>query len=242
MNENITDITRSLGELFYPKWALIVYQNGTHSPEIYVESFDMDDNGKLINTHPLTVRESKALAKALSTEKESEKAFLKPKGIIPTNVLYIDPNENGRTVWFTKSQKRKLFFIESLGIPNGTAHIPPILWRANRNGLSVYALASDRRPTAQTALFYAPFFNVYDDNRVCMGTVDVKIKKSASLEEFMQLWEDSFFNSYFSHLINEHNPIKGNIVSLWKNLIGTDKPFPKEVLIKNHLTLKNLLK
>jgi PRTRC genetic system protein B len=241
-HEPTTDITRSFGELYFPKWALVVYQNDTHSPDTYIESFDMDENGNLINAHPLTVQEGQALAKALNTEKEQEKTFLKPNGIIPTNVLYIDPNENGSVVWFTKSRKRPLFFIERLGIPNGVAYVPPMLWKASRNRLSVYALATDRRPTESTALYYAPFFNVYDDNSVCMGTVDVKINPSASLEEFIHEWEESFFNSYFSHLINGHNPVKGNIVTLWKKLIGTDKPFPKEVLIKNRQTLKKLLK
>ncbi len=242
MNENMNDITRSFGELYFPKSALIVYQNGTHSPETYIESFDMDEKGNLINAHPLTVKEGQALAKALNSDKETGKAFLKPKGIIPTRVLHIDPSENGSVIWFAKAQKRKLFFIESLGIPNGSANVPPMLWKANRYKLSVYALTTTKRPTENTPLYYAPFFNMYEDNSVCMGTVDVNIKRSASLEEFMQLWEEYYFNSYFSHLLGEHNPVKGNIVTLWKKLIGTDKPFPKEVLKTNRLTLKNLIK
>ncbi len=74
-----------------------------------------------------------------------------------------------------------------------------------------------------------------------MGTVSVDIKKSASVEEFIQAWEYYFFNSYFSHLLGNHNPIKGNCVTLWKDLVNTDKPFPKEVLKPNNKTLKILL-
>lgn len=76
---------------------------------------------------------------------------------------------------------------------------------------------------------------------VCMGTVDVNIQNSASAEEFIQAWESYFFNSYFSHLINEHNPINGNCVSLWKGLIESGEPFPSEVLKKTGKTLKHLL-
>lgn len=242
MKENNTDLTNTFGKMYYPKSALIVYQNGTHHPETYIESFDMDKNGNLVNAHPLTVREAQTLAKALNTEKESDKTFLKPKGIIPANVLYIDPSKNGSAVWFTPPQQRQLFFIRSLNIPNGKAYVPPMVWKADRTGLSVYAVASGTRPKESTPLYYAPFLNLYENNKVCMGTVDVAIKKSASLEEFMQTWEDSFFNSYFSHLINEHNPVKGNCVTLWKELIETQKPFPKDVLVKNRLTLKDLLK
>ena len=74
-----------------------------------------------------------------------------------------------------------------------------------------------------------------------MGTVDVNIKNSASVEEFTEKWEEYFFNSYFSHLMNEHNPIKGNCVTLWKNLIQSQEEFPNDVLIKTNLTLKTLL-
>ena len=105
----------------------------------------------------------------------------------------------------------------------------------------VFALATDRRPTEKTALYHAPFFNVYEGGNVCMGTVDVNIKNSASIEEFTTAWEDYFFNSYFSHLMEDHNPIKGNCISLWKKLIQTGEAFPKEVLKKNNRTLKNLL-
>ena len=73
-----------------------------------------------------------------------------------------------------------------------------------------------------------------------MGTVSIDIKNSASVEEFIQAWEHYFFNSYFSHSLCE-NLTKKNIVNLWKDLIGTDKPFPKEALKKNNKTLKNLL-
>lgn len=90
-------------------------------------------------------------------------------------------------------------------------------------------------------LYHAPFFNVYDSGSVCMGTVDINIKNSASIEEFTEAWEKYFFNSYFSHLMNGHNPIKGNCVNLWKELIDIGNPFPKLLLKKTNKTLKNLL-
>jgi hypothetical protein len=74
-----------------------------------------------------------------------------------------------------------------------------------------------------------------------MGTVDVQIKKTASLEEFTTKWEGYFFNSYFSHLMENHNPIRGNCLSLWQDLIQSGAEFPKEVLTKTRTTLKNLL-
>ena len=237
------DITQNFGTLYHPTTALVFYQTDERNKDTYVEYFDMDKNGNPINAHPLTEREAKELIKALTinTQKEKNQDFLKPKGILPTHILHINPSENGSVLWFTKSMKRQLFFTENLGISNGTAEVTAMLWLANKRSLKIFALSSNRRPTEKTELFYAPFFNVYENGNVCMGTVDVNIQNSNSLEEFTEKWENYFFNSYFSHLMNEHNPINGNCVNLWKSLINKEKQFPKEALKKANRTLQNLL-
>lgn len=232
----------NLNTLYYPKTAFVVYEAQQGHKEIYVESFDMDENGHPVNTHPLTIREAQNLAKALNTKQELTKDFLRPKGIIPPNILHINPSENGKAIWYTKAMERQLFFIENLGIRNGRAKVPAMLWCATKERLSVFALASDRRPNESTKLYHAPFFNIYEVGNVCMGTVNIEIKKSAYLEEFIKAWETYFFNSYFSHLMAEHNPIKGNCVSLWKKLVKTKENFPKDVLKETNQTIKNLLK
>lgn len=237
----LTDITNNFEPLYHPVSALVVYEIKDGNKDVYVEHFDMDKNGNPINAHPLTVREATALATALNINKEENHAFLKPRGILPTHVLHIDPGQKGAVLWYTKAQQRLLFFVQSLGIPNGKASVPAMVWLANRDSLYVFAVASDRRPREGTKLYYAPFFNVYNNGSVCLGTVDVKIKQSAYLEEFTAAWESYFFNSYFSYLVDEYNPIKGNCVSLWKDLVKTGSPFPKEVLKANKRTLKNLL-
>lgn len=234
------DITHHFGTLYHPISALVIYQaNEDDNGDTYVEHFDMDKNGNPINAHPLSEREAKILAKSLNTEKEKSKAFLKPESILPTNILYINPTEKGSVIWYTKAKKVKLFFTESLEIPNGIAHTPPMLWMASKQHLTVFALTSDKRPTEKTVLFHAPFFNVYENGSVCMGTVNVDIKNSASVEEFIRAWENYFFNSRFSHL--NHNPTNSNCVNLWKELVNTDKIFPKEILKKTNKTLKNIL-
>lgn len=241
MNRTI-DITEDLGTLYEPKSALVFYESLDKDAEIYVEHFDMDSNGIPINAHPLTVNEAEALAKSLQTNAGNGKTFLKPKGILPTNILHINPSQNGSVLWYTKAQQRQMYFVDRLGIPNEKAQVPAMLWLADKENVSVFALASDKRPTENTALYYAPFFNVYEQGATCMGTVDVNIKNSASVEEFITSWEDYFFNSYFSHLVEGHNPIKGNCVNLWKKLIKTGESFPLELLKKNNKTLKNLLR
>lgn len=236
----MNDISENFGTLYHPKSALVFYQTKGVNQDTYVEYFDMDKNGNPINAHPLTVRESSQLAKALKIAKEEKEPCLKPEGIIGNHILHLDAIK-GKAVWFTKATQRELYFTEKLGIPKGMAHVPPMLWVANRNNLAVYALANNRRPAERTKLYNAPFFNVYEDGNVCMGTVNIQIKRTASLEEFTRSWEDYFFNSYFSHLLQGYNPIKGNCVSLWENLIATGEAFPHDILMKSKITLENLL-
>src|SRR5699024_9429815 len=204
----------NFGTLYHPKSALVFYESNSRNADMYVEHFDMDKNGNPINAHPLTVREANALAKALRTDKEKNKAFLKPKGILPTNILHINPSEKGSVLWYAKAQQRQLYFVDSLGIPNGKAQVPPMLWYANKNSLFVFGLTSGRRPTQNTPLHYDAFFNVYENGNACMGTVNIEIQTAASVEAFTTAWEDYFFNRYFSHLLGGYNPIKGNCVHL----------------------------
>lgn len=239
---NVMDITQDFGTLYHPKSALVFYESKGLDKEVYVEHFDMDRNGTPINAHPLTEREAGALAKALLTEKQKQSAFLKPVGILPITILQINPSrDKGVVIWYTKSQKRPLYFIEGLGIPSGQGFVPAMVWQATKNSLRVFAVLSNRRPTEKTTLYYAPFFNIYEDGRVCMGSVSIDIKNSASVEEFTRAWEDYFFNSYFSHLMGENSPVKGNCVTLWKDLVTSDRTFPTALLKSSNKTLKNLL-
>lgn len=241
INHETVDITDDFGTLYHPKSALVFYETDNRNTDNYVEYFDMDNNGCPINAHPLTVRESQKLSKMLNIQNKKDRGFLKSNSIISQNILYINSSENAKVIWFTGAQERDLFFVENLNIPNGKANVPPLLWIANKQGVKIFALQTDERPDEDTSIFYAPFFNVSENGNVCMGTVDVKIKNSASLEEFTESWEHYFFNSYFSHLMINHNPVKGNCVNLWKKQIKTKEAFPTDVLINSNLTLKNLL-
>ncbi|MFH7017340.1 PRTRC system protein B [Flavobacterium sp. FlaQc-47] len=235
------DITQKFGTLYNPVKAFVVYQKLSAEKSIYVEGYDIDINGCPINAHPLSLRESTKLADALDTSEELTRKFLKPLGLLPKNVLHLNPEHDGSAIWYTPSQKVSLFFVESLGIKNGEAFLPPLLWKASKNALYIYAMYADDQMDENTALCHAPFFNLYTDGRVCMGTVSVNIKPNCHLEEFIALWEQYFFNSYFSHLIGNSSPVKGNIIQLWQKLVGGNEPFPIKSLIKNGLTIKDIL-
>jgi PRTRC genetic system protein B len=157
-------------------------------------------------------------------------------------VLHINPAENGSVVWYTKPRRQQLHFTESLTMPLPSIHLPALVWVARKKSLFVYALKGIRKPCLNSPLYHAPFFNLYHNGNVCMGSVAVRISSSASLEEFIGAWEDYFFGSYFSHLIGGHNPVKGNLMSLYQNLSQTEGVFPVVELIRNSKQLKHILR
>ncbi|MBS1528381.1 MAG: PRTRC system protein B [Bacteroidetes bacterium] len=237
----MSDITNDFGSLYLPHKAFVIYgQEGGDG--LYVESYDMDRQGYPINAHPLSVREAKALAKALDTAGNARHSFLKPHGLMPRNILYVNPDQEGYAVWHTPRQTVPLLFRDGLDIPSGNASVPAMIWRATRQNLYVFAVKETEQIAEQLPLYTAPFFNIYDDGKVCMGTVRIQIGMKCGLEEFISKWQQYFFDSYFSHLIAKRSPVKSNIVQLWQSLVNTGRDFPEDELMPTSFILQNLLK
>lgn len=238
----MNNITHKLDDIYLPEKALVIYRSQAgQQEEVYVESYDMDEQGCPINAHPLSVQETIRLATCLNRAKEVQTDYLTPKGLLPEELLYLH-QEQGYAIWYTPVQKVNLFFKECLQIPCGIAPIPALLWKADRTQLWLYALKGKEKPFFDTVLYQAPFFNIYENGAVCMGTVEKTAEKANCLERFIEIWEQAFWNSYFSHLNGDTSPVQGNIIQLWNRLVGTNKPFPQKVLRKQGLTLKQLIR
>jgi len=235
------NIAALFNQTYLPKKALIIYQSEHNGEHIYVEAYDMDRKGNPINAHPLSVKETVALAECLNTSAELKNNYLKSKGLLPDKVLYIHPAAQGFAIWYTPEQEVDLLFTESLQVNSGKAFVPPLLWKADKNNLTLYALKERYKPSLKAPLFRAPFFNLYHDNKVCMGTVDKGMENITCLEDFIARWEHCYWNSYFSHMIAGISPVKGNIVQLWQQQVNTGKKFPLTVLVAEGKTIKDLI-
>ncbi len=236
-------LTATFGELFVPRSALLIYtRKEDHNQEVYVEAFDIGRNGNPINAHPLSAAESNQLAKVLDVSGETSRNYLRPTGLLPKNVLHINPENNGYVIWHTPPQKVNLFFKSGLGIEDGRYPLPALLWKATKTKLYIYALKDGDELQLDMSLYQGPFFNIYNDGSVCMGTVDININEDSSLENFMADWQRYFFNSVFSHLIGQSSPVKGNIVQLYQSLADSNKKFPQKELLKSSKTLKNIIR
>lgn len=154
----MNDITATFGTLYHPIKALVIYQPNTSDTNIYIETYDMDKNGYPINAHPLSVQESIRLANALDTSEQRKRQFLTPAGLLPKNVLYLNPDHNGCAMWYTPAQTLDLLFVESLTIPNGKASIPPLLWKASKNSLHPLCPFYCGRPVSSNRFSSCAFF------------------------------------------------------------------------------------
>jgi PRTRC genetic system protein B len=238
------NISSIFNDLFRPEHLLVFYKNDSkENSRYYVETFQLDAGGYPLAPHPLSETEARDLAKLLrqSDGLQHKGGFLDADGLFLPNLLYIRQSPEPFAVWFTPAAIVPLLFQKSLTIPSGPAAIPPLIWKATSKSLSVFACKEEDRPTAATRLYHAPFFNLYDNGQVCMGTVRVAIPSDCSLEKFMSLWEGYYFGSYFAHLLIDHSPVDGNVVELWKGLVGTGGPFPLDKLKPCSLTLKQLI-
>ena len=236
------NITQAFNEIYLPQKALLIYECLSANDKVYVEAYDMDESGRPVNAHPLSVTEIKSLADCLNQSDELRNDFLTPRSLLPANVLYIDPVRRGFAVWYTPASEAILHFKKELGIPSGKAHVPALVWKATRNSLNIYAIKTNKRPQENTLLYHAPFFNIYKDGNVCMGTVDIDIDSRCGLEDFITQWQDYFWNSSFSHLHEGYNPVSKNIVQLWHKQVMTEQLFSADVLKPNGQTLKDILR
>jgi PRTRC genetic system protein B len=247
----MTNITEQFNQQYTPFKALLLYgydkpqenNYGQNDKEtnIYVESYDIGKNGKPINAHPLTLKEMTALSQILQTAQGKQDSYLKSRGLLPANILYVNQQANGFAVWHTPPQEIDLFFVSSLNIPSGKYFVPGMVWKANAEHLQVYALKGKTKPQLTTKLYRAPFLNLYANGQVCMGTVNIEINQSTCLEDFISKWQQYFFNSYFSHSISGNSNTKTNTTDLWRSLAGNDQPFPQEELLPVGYPLKQLL-
>src|SRR5260221_2866626 len=106
----MNNITNEFNDKYIPYKALLIYNcerennsniNTDEANSVYVESYDIGLLGNPINAHPLSLKESIALAELLQTSVEMQNGFLKSKGLLPGNLLYVNPDSNGYAVWYT---------------------------------------------------------------------------------------------------------------------------------------------
>jgi PRTRC genetic system protein B len=240
MHTPVSNITKQFAQLYVPTKALLFYRHVLNPEDVYIEKFNCNKSGRLVDAHPLSEKEISRLASLFRRNEQPKDQYLKCDGLLPDNLLYL--NAATKTVmWYTPCQSATLYFTRSLHLQNGEISLPMLIWKATATELSLFATPAQEKPTAATTLFHAPFYNLHDNGRVCMGTVEVNMTHCKNVQEFTSAWQRYFFNSKFSHLIGEKYPTKTSLPDLYQKLLAEKTPFPENELISTGKTLQQII-
>ncbi|CAG9195735.1 PRTRC system protein B [Paraburkholderia tropica] len=223
--ESDTDLEIDAALLFYRARANGAVYATQHAVRV------VDDRPALLPGVPLTL-EALAEFADLAARRTSYRGFVHER------VVYLAPN---MLVWWVPACTRRVWFQHAgeLGNASGDCQHPPLVFAATRGNWSVFALRDNARPDAQTALYRAPYFNVWEDGRICVGNV---VTPDTLNSDSIKPYEDAFFRSRFTHA-NADKLIKGRggAVRLWKQLLD-GSPFPLHQLIDAKCTLADVVK
>lgn len=214
--------------------ALVFYRSNLSNGGSYVEHRPIK-KGVMGSGSPLEIKVLAKMIKAVDKFANDTTSMVTIHGAIPENLLYASANfDNYKLVWYRKPERRLMYFVEDLGIPNGEMEIPGLVYSTNGLALRVFAYKGSK---PKKILYQAPFFNVNES--VCLGSAKIPKPKEQTFQNWIQYWEDMFWKSEFAHILGE-NPVKGNLSLITKACIEGNKPFPIGLLKKSKLTLQRL--
>ncbi|MDP3561738.1 MAG: hypothetical protein Q8R83_06145 [Legionellaceae bacterium] len=234
----MNELTENMQLAYQPELAIVVYKRKEYS-DYYLESRPIVA-GQMGAGAPLQEKTLQGIIKAMESKNDD-----KPKeigGVVPSNLLYFkNINGNLEMFWYRKAEKRPMYFVEHLNIPDGVAMVPPLLYITKGNGLTIFALRENKRPDEKSELFQPPFHNCSGLGSVCLGSAKVKYPASVTYQNLMEYYEKLFWGSAFTH--NGAASATGNLNLIWKDQItNPKKPFDLSLLIKASKTYKDLLR
>ena len=165
-----------------------------------------------------------------------------PTEIFPENVL-------ARTAelmaWWSPASERTLFFAahdeDAYRLSGQRFPQPPLVWKVSGRDLWVRALKENRRPSAETALMIAPYWNVDGETGwTCQGSM--RSPEDVSVNAIL-LWERAFFQSEFTHQTGARRLTAhpGGFVGLWRRLAASRRNFPPKYLASANETLQEFI-
>ena len=223
---------------FVPKAALIVFEkNGGYPSEHYLETRQIRADGTMGAAKPVSKDFIQNILSSFSAEYRSV-----PHGAVPENLLYCDTRRgNERYLWYNPPMKRQRFFDERLGLKDGVYYVPGTLYLVKNGGISVWCFAG-KKPKRDAPLLGVPYFNVYADGSVCMGSAraDIPDRADLSYADILFAWEKAFWCSRDVHT-NGSPSTKANLVETIRKY--KDIPFDtKELEVrKDSLTVEKII-
>ncbi|MGD0125122.1 MAG: PRTRC system protein B [Terriglobia bacterium] len=168
--------------------AVLVYRGGANGAFASLHQVKQAENGipHLTPGEALTTAFLRILAQGLGAQ-------VKPE-ILPNNVLARTPD---MLVWWSPPQRRVMFFggvdkearkLNGLVFPH-----PALIFKVVGKDLLVRALATISRPTPETPLKMAPYWNTDSRGLVCAGSM--RVPESSDIASISG-WQDAYFQSF----------------------------------------------
>lgn len=212
--------------------AILLYGEG-HGDSVFASVHDVNINREgVANIEAGTPVSKTGLLKMMKT--------LAPEDYAPAELLgnHIIAKGSNHLVWYCKPQKRQVWFkCEKLGEVSARTDHPGLVFIIGHGKWYVFAVKSRSRPTANTPLYVAPYFNVWKDGGICTGNIEAP---KGAMRFSTEAWEEVYFRSYFTHPnIHEkggQTKHRGGIYALWRSLLK-GKQFPNDSLVDAKETL-----
>jgi PRTRC genetic system protein B len=214
--------------------AVLVYRAGSGNAFASLHRVKQADDEApyLAPGEPLTTAFVRSLAQGLGAQ-------VKPE-IFPENILARTPD---LLAWWSPLQCRVMFFggtdqearkLSGLVFPH-----PGLVFKVVGKDLFVRAIATVARPTAETPLKMAPYWNTDSRGLVCAGSM--RVPESSDIAA-TPAWVDGYFQSEFTHAagavrLTSH---PGGFIGLWNSLAGK-KRFPVQYLVDAGETLQEFV-
>ncbi len=219
---------------FSLKQAVLLYQEGSRAfATLHEVKCRPNQAPYLCAGQSVTTGFLETLAKGLGASMAPE--------VLPEHVLARTPD---LIAWWSRARPRLMFFGGGDGEAkklNGKMYShPALVFMLHGRELFVRALAQDCRPTADTRLKNAPYWNTDAHGRVCLGSMRVPDDASVSS---LSCWENAYFASEFTHpsgavRLTTH---AGGFLGLWLSLAGKKHKFPVKFLADSKQTLQEFV-
>lgn len=213
--------------------AILLYNDRRESKTVFASVHEVDlkkGNHRIKAGVPIS---KSALKKALTALSPEEHA---PVALLDSRIL---AKGDDYLVWYVKPQKRQIWFkCDELGEASGLTDHPGLVFMVTNKNWHVFAVKGKNRPSPTTPLYVSPYFNVWEDGRICIGNVDTPKGENRFDPE---QWLSAFYGSYFTHP-NIHTPggltkFRGGSFALWRSLLKGTK-FQNDWLVPARETLE----
>lgn len=192
------------------------------------------DNDSLSAGKPLSVETAKTLFNFVNNIENIETYSF--SGMIPKNVLNFKTDEK-YIVWETPAEIKNLLYKKKLPILSGEYYVPRLIWKLQGTKLSIWAIKEDIK-SEKDKLYNAPFFNIYNDGSICMGSAKF-LDGSYDYRKIMNKAENGFWFSTFTHT-NTDNLLTINFAE-WCNSPDSRLNSCEHLLVETKRTIQSIL-